>query len=138
MSWLLDTCVVSELSRPRPEKKVVRWVEEQPEAELFISTLVIGEMHKGFILSDNAAQRNRLEKLIEKLLIRFDERILPLDLASVREWGNIQAVAKRQGYVLPVVDSLMAATALAHNLTVVTRNTSDLKYIQVPVFNPWL
>ncbi len=138
MSWLLDTCVLSEVDKLRPEPRVIQWLDAQPESSLFISALTIGEMQKGLKLLANREKQNRIERAIVSLLIRFAGRILSFDINVARQWGDIQATAKQNGFVLPAVDAFLAATALTHHLTFVTRNTDDLKYIRVPVLNPWL
>ena len=137
MSWLLDTCVLSEVLKPRPEARVLTWLEQQPEEELYISALTIGEFRKGACLLNDAARRRKVERSVQSILTRVGERILPVDEKVAGSWGELQAQAKRSGKVLSAVDALLAATAVAHDLTLVTRNVSDFQPTGVRLFDPW-
>lgn len=137
MSWLLDTCLLSELVKPRPEPKVATWVSSQPETGLHVSTLTLGEIHKGVLLLTDPQKQERVRRWLVATQARFAGRILSVDTGVALQWGTIQAEARKRGFILPVVDSILAATALVHDLTLVTRNTADLRNIQVKVFNPW-
>ena len=108
------------------------------EATLFLSVLTLGEIRKGVASLPPSKRRTRLEAWLEvDLPARFSGRIVPIDAAIADRWGSISAEAKRKGKVLPVIDGLLAATALHHNLTVVSRNASDFKQSLVRVLNPW-
>jgi predicted nucleic acid-binding protein len=136
--FLLDTNVISELVRAKPEPMVVNWVESTDERSLYLSVLTIGEIRKGIALQANASRRSAIETWLEKALRpRFAGRILPVDEAAAERWGVISAAASRAGSRIPVIDGLIAATALQHNLTLVTRNVSDVAGTGVPVLNPW-
>ncbi len=128
MSWLLDTCALSEYAKKAPEPKVIDWLDEQDEASLFISVITLGEIEKG-ILKLRASDLRRSQKLtawLGKVEQRFAERILPLDAAALHVWAQIAAHSELAGQPLPVMDGL----------TVVTRNVQD--FTQYPqVFNPW-
>lgn len=138
MSWLLDTCALSEYAKKAPAPKVIAWLDDQDEASLFISVITLGEIEKG-ILKLRATDKRRSQKLtawLGKVEQRFAGRILPLDTAALHVWAQLAAHAELAGQPLPVMDSLMMATAQCHGLTVVTRNVQDFaRYPQV--LNPW-
>ncbi len=136
--FLLDTNVISELVRPKPEPKVKAWVAATDEDLLYLSVLTLGEIRKGIASLKDALRRVRLEAWLDgDLAVRFAGRILAIDLAVADRWGRLVAQADLKSR-LPVIDGLLAATALQHNLTLVTRNTKDVAEIGVPVFNPWV
>jgi len=136
--FLLDTNIISELVKAKPEPDVTTWIEATDETLLHLSVLTLGEIRKGIAGLPNASRRVRLEAWLDRdLVLRFAERILPIDQAVADRWGRIAAVALARKAPLPVVDGLLAATALQHNLTLVTRNTKDVAATGVPVFNPW-
>lgn len=136
--YLLDTNCVSELVCPKPEPRVIEWVDAADEATLYLSVLTLGEIRKGVASLPPSKRRTRLEGWLEvDLPARFSGRIVPIDAAISDRWGSISAEAKRKGKILPVIDGLLAATALHHNLTVVSRNGSDFKQSLVRVLNPW-
>lgn len=133
--FLLDTKVISELVRPKPELKVAAWIEATDEHLLFLSVLTLGEIRKGVMSVKDASRRVVLEAWLDSdLQLRFAGRILPVDEAVADRWGRLAAAAKSP---VPVIDGLLAATALHHNLTLVTRNTKDVVATGVPVFDPW-
>jgi predicted nucleic acid-binding protein len=136
--FLLDTNCVSELVRPEPEPSIIRWIEETDEATLYLSVLTLGEIRKGVAGLAQSRRRTRLETWLEvDLRARFLGRIVPIDVAVADRFGWLAAEAKRQGKALPVIDGLLAATALHLNLTVVSRNARDFVATHVPVLNPW-
>lgn len=138
MSWLLDTCVVSELIRPRPKASVVRWVRERDEGELYLSVVTIGELEKGIAKLPDASKRTLLEQWVRRdLAERFRNRLLTIDVGVASRWGTIAGASEARGQPLPVVDALIAATALLHDLVVVTRNTADLERCGARCFDPW-
>lgn len=138
MSYLLDTCCVSELVRPRPDQGVVNWVGTTDERLQHLSVLTIGEIAKGVARIDDSARRSRLDAWVHgDLLARFDNRLLPIDHRVVLRWGALAGEAERRGMTLPLVDSLLAATALTHDLIVVTRNVRDLERCGARCLNPW-
>lgn len=139
MSWLLDTCALSEYAKKAPAKKVIAWLDEQDEASLFISVIALGEIEKGILkLREREPQRSqKLTAWLGKVEQRFAGRILPLDTSVLHVWAQLSARTELAGHPLPVMDSLIMATAQCHGLTVVTRNVQDfLHYPQV--FNPWV
>ncbi len=136
--FLLDTNVISELVKPRPEARVAEWIDAAAEDLLHLSVLTLGEIRKGIAVLPEPARRVRLETWLDSdLTLRFEGRILPIDRAVADRWGRIAARASTAKTVLPVIDGLLAATALHYNLTLVTRNTKDVAVTGVPVFNPW-
>ncbi len=138
MSWLLDTCVLSEYARKAPAQQVIAWLDEQDEASLFISVITLGEIEKG-ILKLRKADLRRSQKLtnwLGKVEQRFAGRILPLDAAALHVWAQIAAHSELAGQPMPVMDGLLMATAQCHGLTVVTRNVQDFA-LYPQVFNPW-
>lgn len=136
--FLLDTNCVSELVRLKPEPRVVEWMEAADEAMLYLSVLTLGEIRKGLAGLAQGRRRTHLETWLEVgLQARFSGRILPIDAPVADRWGLLAAQAKSRGKPLPIIDGLLAATALHYNLTVVTRNAGDFASVQVQVLNPW-
>jgi predicted nucleic acid-binding protein len=136
--FLLDTNCISELVRPRPNRRMMEWADAANEASLYLSVLTLGEIRKGLAALPQGTRRTRLETWLEvDLKARFHGRILSVDAGIADRWGLLTAEAKRAGKPLPVIDGLLAATALHHNLTVVSRNTGDFASARVPVLNPW-
>jgi predicted nucleic acid-binding protein len=136
--FLLDTNCVSELIRPHPDRRVMEWADSTNESSLHLSVLTLGEIRKGIAALPQGKRRTKLETWLEvDLKARFHGRILAVDADVADRWGLLTAEAKRKGKPLPVIDGLLAATALHHNLTVVSRNVSDLAATRVPVLNPW-
>lgn len=137
MNNLLDTCVFAEYQKKQPDEKVIAWVNSRIEETLFLSVLTIGEINKGIAKLPKSKRKTELEKWLQKLIIRFDKRILPLDLEVVRFWGELTGTLETKGRVLPIIDSLIAATALVHNLTIITRNEDDFADTGVKLLNIW-
>ena len=138
MRFLLDTCVLSELAKPKPEKKVIEWVDAHDEHQLFLSVVTIGELHKGIAKLPVSARRTRLEKWVgEDLASRFHQRIFSVDTDVASTWGSMLGEAEAGDTSLPVVDALIGATASVHKCAVVTRNVTDLERTGVDVINPW-
>lgn len=138
MSWLLDTCVLSEYVKKAPAPGVIAWLDEQDEASLHLSVVTLGEIAKG-ILKLRATDPTRSRKLTAWLGAveqRFAGRILDLDSAALHAWAQLAAQAELAGQPLPVMDGLVMATAQCHGLTVVTRNERDFSLFP-QVFNPW-
>jgi toxin FitB len=139
VSWLLDTCVVSELVRPRPKASVVSWVLERDEDELFLSVITIGELEKGIARLRDSPKRVALEQWVRRELAdRFRDRLLGIDSAVAARWGAMVGTSEARGQSLPVIDSLIAATSLQHDLTIVTRNTGDFERCGARCSNPWV
>jgi len=138
MNYLLDTCVVSELVKPRPDPVVAKWVRANDENALFLSVMTLGELEKGIALLGETNRARWLRDWFDNdIWERFHGRILPIDEAIAFEWGRQQAKFIKIGRPRPVVDLLLAATAISHGMTIATRNTVDFAPLMVPVFNPW-
>ncbi len=138
MKYLLDTCLISELVKKVPNPAVVSWLNEQDEQSLFLSVLTIGELQKGISKLPDGARKDELQAWVEHdLTLRFTGRIIEIELEAMLIWGRLQGEYERKGESLPVMDSLIAATAKAHGLVVVTRNVKDIERCQVRVCNPW-
>jgi len=139
VSWLLDTCVISELVKPRPNVAVVGWIQRCDEDELFLSVITIGELEKGIARLPDSVKKAKLERWVRRELAdRFRERVLTIDAGVAARWGALIGTAEMRGEPLPVIDSLIAATSLQHDMTIVTRNTEDLVRCGARCFNPWL
>jgi len=137
--YLLDTNVISELMKSRPARSVAAWIVATPEDLLHLSVITIGEIRKGIdLLDEDDPKRGALQSWLDRdLRVRFAGRLLPFDESVAERWGQIEALAKRQRVTLPTIDAQLAATALHHGLTFVTRNTSHVRPTGVPLFNPW-
>jgi len=138
VNYLLDTCVISELIKPKAERRVLAWIESVPEDQLHLSVLTLGELHKGIARLDAGDRRRRLEKwLSDDVRTRFEGRIVTLDEETMALWGRIMGEGERRGRTWPVMDSLMVASALAGHMTLVTRNLTDMQDMGVTLFDPW-
>ena len=136
--FLFDTNVPSELVRPRPEPKVEAWVAAQDLDRLFISSVSFGEIRKGIILLPPGKRREQLEAWIETdLSILFSGRVLSVTRSVAERWGVLEGQRQLAGKPLNVPDGQIAATALEHGLTLVTRNVKDFDQLGVAVLNPW-
>lgn len=135
MSYLIDTNVLSELRRKSPDPGVVTWFSQRPPATLHLSVLTLGEIRKGIEgVGDEVRKQTLIDWLETDLPTFFTGRILDVNGAVADRWGRLVAAAGRP---LPTIDSLLAATALEHDLVLVTRNTKDFAGLPVEVFNPW-
>ena len=135
MSYLIDTNVLSELRRKSPNARVTHWFSQRPASTLYLSVLTLGEIRKGIeALAEPARRLPLLDWLETALPAFFAGRILPIDAAVADRWGRMVAHASRP---LPAIDSLLAATAEQHGLTLVTRNLRDVKGLAVSVIDPW-
>lgn len=135
MSYLLDTNVVSEVVRPRPEAKVVRWLGAVPDSALHLSVLTLGELRTGVENLKASRRKETLRLWLEQdVPAWFEDRLLPVTAAVADRWGRLLAEAARP---VPAIDSLLAATALVHGLRLVTRNVTDFRFVKLEVVNPW-
>ena len=139
MNYLLDTCVLSEFTRRQPDEKVIHWMERIDEERLFISVITVGEIQRGIErLPDSERKTALLVWMNTALSERFAGRMLPLGGSTMLLWGSLTARLERLGRPLPVMDSLIAATALQHSLILATRNLDDFENSGVQLINPWL
>ena len=137
MNYLVDTNVLSEPKQKRPESKVVNWLKAN-EASLYTSVLVTGEIRYGIeLLPANSAKRAELLKWHDKLLDIMAGRVLSINARVAGEWGRLQAEARAKNLVLPVVDSLLAATARRYQLVLATDNTRDFRGVGLKIVNPF-
>ena len=138
MKFLLDTCVISEIIRQKPSIKVIKWIKKENESNLFISVLTLGELHKGIEKLPESKKKEELHNWVENdLKERFCNKIIDIDIQVAMMWGKIQGMTERIGRPMPAIDSLIAATGITYHLTVVSRNTSDMKESGVALLNPW-
>lgn len=138
MAYLLDTCVLSELARPRPDAGVVQWLGAADEAQLYLSVVTLGELEKGIARLPASARRSRIERWVrQELTARFEGRLVDVDREVAERWGALSGASEARGAPLPVIDALIAASALTHGLDVVTRNTADLERCGARCLNPW-
>ena len=136
MNYLIDTNVISELVNARPNSNVIAWFEQIPIGAIFISVLTLGEIRKGVEkIKDNKCKTKLLIWLEHDLINMFDRRILPISIDVADRWGRLQCQVKR---TLPAIDSLIAATALHHDMALLTRNIDDFSDCPgLEVINPW-
>ncbi len=136
--YLLDTCVFSELTKKQPSEKVTEWLLERDEKLFFVSAMTFGEIKKGIEKMTDAARRKKLERWVDEFLTpRFWNRMLAIDGRVANVWGHLVAKSEKKGRALPTVDSLIAATAITHDLLIVTRNTKDFEGLNLELVNPW-
>lgn len=138
MSYLLDTCALSEFARPSPVASLVDWVDSQPEEELYTSAVVLGELARGVaLLADGPKKRQLSAWLHSDLRARFRDRVLGVSGEVALKWGELSGEAARRGVTVSMADGLIGATAIVHSLTVVTRNIDDLAATGALVLSPW-
>lgn len=136
MKWLLDTNVICEPGRRHPSAKVVKWLDSLEETSCTLSVITLGEINKGIHALPHGPKRREHEASLATLRHRFAGRILPVDERVSAKWGELMGDALRAGRPLPAMDNLLAATAVVHGLTLVTRDTADIAP-GVRVFNPF-
>lgn len=138
MSFLIDTCCISELTKKHPDQKVISWFSSHDETEMYVSVITFGELIKGVDKLSASKKKVELNQWINNdLKQRFRNRILDISMTEVKKWGEILAVCENRGTPIPAIDALIAATALVHDLTVVTRNIKDMQPSGVFTVNPW-
>lgn len=136
MKYLLDTNILSETVRAHPQLSVKQWLQESEPETLFISVLTLGEIRRGIEKLDDSKRRSRLVSWLEHDLLKwFGSNILPIDLEVAERWGYITASVNPRS--VNAIDSLLAATALVHNLKMVTRNVKDFQVPGLEIFNPF-
>ena len=139
MNYFLDTCVISELVKTKPNLRVAEWIRSQDEESLFLSVITIGEIQKGISkLPDGRKKKQQLQNwLNNELQERFKDRILGITIGTARVWGQVLGACEKKGVTLPAIDSLIASQGIFHKMTVVTRNISDMEPCGVQLFDPW-
>ena len=138
MAFLLDTNVVSETVRPRPDKTVLDWIEAQVPSDLFLAAQTIGELVRGARKVRAQARRERFERWIEQDLARqFDGRVVPFDGHTATVWGRLMGDGDRAGRPPATADAQIAAVAIHHELVLVTRNVRDFARFDIQLLNPW-
>lgn len=138
MSYLLDTCVISELVKSEPSANLLQWFSSQDEDALYLSVLSMGELERGVEKLPTSRRKTRLSQWVRQdLAKRFEGRLLSLDLQVAQRWGAMVGASERKGRPLPVIDSLIAATAIVHGLSVVSRNVADFERCGVSCVDPW-
>ncbi len=138
MSFLIDTCCISELTKKQPDPNVKTWFSRYDETEMYVSVITFGELIKGIEKLSTSKKKATLVNWINNdLKQRFRNRILDVSMTEIKKWGEIQAFSEKKGIPLPAIDGLIAATALVHDLSVVTRNVSDMIPSGVDIINPW-
>jgi predicted nucleic acid-binding protein len=138
LNYLLDTRVISEFVKPKPARQVLDWLNSVESDRVFLSAVTVGEIQAGISNQQNANRRTELEEWLNvELATQFVNRILPLDEAVFKTWGQMTARLKQTGKPMSVMDSLIAATALHHSMILVSRNLADFEHAGLSLFNPW-
>ena len=138
MKYLLDTCVVSELVAKQPNPRVLEWIDSIDPDGVYLSVITIGEITKGIEKLPNSKRKQELGDWMEnELLVRFQDNIIELNVNILVYWGRMIARLETKGRILPAIDSLIAASALEKELTLVTRNEADFQGTDVEIVNPW-
>ncbi len=139
MAYLLDTCAISEMVSVKPNAEVLKWFESQSEKTLYLSIITIGEIEKGIYQLVQSKKRLRLETwLFDELVPGFQGRLIGIDRKLMTAWAKMIAELKTKGMVRQSFDSLIEATALHHQLILVTRNVKNFQNSQVTILNPWI
>lgn len=134
MKYIVDANLLSEATKPDPAPQVLEWLRLN-EQNLAVTPVVLGELEYGILLLPSSKRKKQLEVWFEK--IRSTARCLDFDSKAASSWAHLLAHLKSKGHAMPIKDSLIAASAIAHNLTVATRNTRDFKNAKVPLINPF-
>jgi len=135
--YLIDTSVSSETAKPQPNEPVLNWMRIQPRQRLFMSVVTVGEHRQGIERLDPSRRQEFLNRWLAELIGEFAGRIVPVDAQVADTWGRLAAANSRVGRAIGMADTLIAATAAVHELTVVTHNVRDFLRMGVPVLNPW-
>lgn len=137
MKFLLDTCVLSELVKSKPDPKVLAWINTRKESELHVAAMTMAELQRGVARLPLSRRKTELTDWLEKLRIGFDGRIFSFSAETAVCWGDMCARAESDGRTMAAFDSIIAATAMEHGLVLVTRNEQDFSKAPVVLFNPW-
>ena len=137
MNFLLDTNIISEPKQKKPNEKVLEWLGAQDESKIYLSVLTVGEIRKGITRLESSKKKSELEAWLEKMRNRFARRLLPLSEKTFLVWGRMCGELENKGIARPALDSLLEATALEHDLILVTRNVRNFQNSRVTILNPW-
>lgn len=137
VNMVLDTCVISELKKPVPAPSVIRVIESMNPQQTYASAMTIGEIVKGIFFMPQGRRRRAFEQWHADTEEAFQDRILPVDVEVARLWGRLAADLQARGSQLSIPDGLIAATAIVHHMSLVTRNTKHFAEIGVPLIDPW-
>jgi len=137
VSYILDTCALSEMIKKEPNAGFAQWIEQQTSSSLFVSVISIGEIEQGIVRLTDSRKRRRLRAWISGLKKRYESRLLPIDPPVAEIYGQIQGNGMKIGKPLPVQDCWIAATAITHSMAVVTRDATTLATAGVVIVNPW-
>ena len=138
MKYLIDTCVLSEMVKNEPDAKVLKWLESCNVHQLYTSVMILAELQRGVARLPESKRRTELSLWLQALEIGFENRMLVFDTRVAKVWAEITVAAESQGKSLTAFDSLIAATAKAHDCLLVTRNVKDFCNANIGIFNPWL
>jgi predicted nucleic acid-binding protein len=138
MTYLLDTCVLSEYTKSKPSRSVIEWLRAQPEHDLWISQITLAEIRQGIVSIErrDPSQHGRLSAWLTTVEQRFSAQTLPTDAAVWQAWAALSGESKSRGVVIASLDALLIATAQVHKLTIVTRNIKHFSAYPL-LFNPW-
>jgi len=138
MSFLLDTNVVSEWTKPRPDPGVVDWLANVDEDTVYLSVVTLAKLRHGIERLSPGKRRTQLDEWLRAdLPLRFEQRILPVDAAVADRWGRVVARSESKGRPMHAMDALIAATSEVYSLTLVTRNSTDFSAVAKSIVNPW-
>lgn len=137
MNYLVDTNVLSELSKPAPDARVAAWIDRIPEDKVYVSVFTLGEIQSGIERLTDGTKRNDLLLWFGQLQDAVQGNILPFDTDTALLWGKIHGRLVKSGRPIPLMDGLIAVTALRHNMVLVTRNRSDFAPVGVDIIDPW-
>ncbi|MDP2904013.1 MAG: type II toxin-antitoxin system VapC family toxin [Methylovulum sp.] len=138
MKYLLDTCAISELTKPQANSGVIEWLKNTNAEDLYLSVINIGEIKKGINKLPASKKKQDLLFWLETLLEDYQSRILTVDLIVMENWSLLVANAEKKGQSIASMDSMIGAIAYTHHLTLVTRNERDFYACNIPMINPWI
>ena len=137
MSFLLDTNVVSESEQLQPNQSVMNWLAGRDETHVYLSALTVGEIRRGIEMLTSGKKKSHLRNWLDEVRAKFAGKILPITETTFAVWGTMFAAFEKQGMKRPIFDSLLEATALEHDLILVTRNVLNFQHSSVTILNPW-
>lgn len=135
--FLLDTNAISEPKRARPDAGVVSWLGDQLFSDLYLSVITVGELRRGIVRLEPSRRRDDLDFWLADMILRYNQRILPVDLDVTERWASLAEAQRAAGRTSEMTDELIAATAHVHGLTVVTRNVRHFEHSGCRVLSPW-